>query len=103
MSKNIRVSTSTNIANHILWNKERYSSEEAVNIKVQSVPEHPFENECKFIVKTERPVEFQFKIRIPFWANEVKINGESIPKRPYVAIEKEFNGKEIIEVEICKN
>lgn len=72
------------------------------NIKVQSVPEHPFKSECRFIVETERPVEFQFKIRIPFWADEVKINGESIPKRPYVAIEKEFNGKEIIEVEICK-
>lgn len=30
MSKKVRVSTSTNICNHILWNQERYSSEEGV-------------------------------------------------------------------------
>lgn len=30
MSKKIRVSTSTNICNHVLWKQERYSSEEAV-------------------------------------------------------------------------
>lgn len=30
MSKKIRVSTSTNICNHVLWTQERYSSEEAV-------------------------------------------------------------------------
>ena len=30
MSKQIKVSTSTNICNHILWNKEIYSSEDAI-------------------------------------------------------------------------
>lgn len=30
MSKKLRVSTSTNICNHVLWKTERYSSEEAV-------------------------------------------------------------------------
>lgn len=71
-----------------------------VGVKVTAETCYPFKNHCKFVVETEQPVKFRFKIRIPAWARAVCVNGEPIQKKSYVVVEKEFSGREEIVVEL---
>lgn len=69
------------------------------NVKITSETEYPFKHKCKFTITTEKPVKFAFKIRIPSWVKELKVNGEAREKKPYIVIDKEFVGTEEIWLE----
>lgn len=68
-------------------------------VSIKSETEYPFKHKCKFIVTVDKPVKFLFKIRIPSWAQQIKVNGEMIAKKSYVVINKEFSCVEEILVE----
>lgn len=69
------------------------------NVNITCETEYPFKHKCKYIVTTDKPVNFVFKIRIPSWAKELKVNGKTVAKKPYIVIRKEFSGTEEIKIE----
>lgn len=69
------------------------------SVSIKTETEYPFKHKCKFTVTVDKPVKFLFKIRIPSWAQQIKLNGEIVAKKPYIVINKEFSGVEEILVE----
>ena len=68
----------------------------AVTVTAES--EYPFRHTCRYAVETSAPTKFALKIRIPSWAKDVRVNGESIGKKAYVLLNREWNGTEVIEI-----
>lgn len=59
----------------VKWNKDN------VEVEIENFSYYPEEEEIKFLVRTEKEVEFNFKFRIPSWIKRgivVKINGQDI-------------------------
>jgi len=69
-------------------------------VKISQDTNYPFRLSGNFIIETKTPVTFSLKIRIPKWAKTIKLNGKSIPKKEYVIIRKEWNGKAEIKIEL---
>lgn len=69
------------------------------SVQIKSETDYPFKHRCKFTVTVDKAVKFTFKIRIPSWAKEIKVNGTSVSKKTYIVIDKEFVGTEEILVE----
>lgn len=65
-----------------------------VPVTIENVSEYPFKNKCKFIIKTDAPVAFDFKIRIPSFANNFAINDHYYTKSDIFTINKTFSGTE---------
>lgn len=68
-----------------------------VTVEIQTG--YPFRLSGKYIVKTDRPVEFPLKIRVPGWAKGVKINGALSKNRDTVTLGERWNGTTEISVE----
>lgn len=69
-------------------------------VSITTETEYPFRLKCKYMVKAEKEVAFELKIRIPQWAKGIKIDGQAVEQRPYITIDKVWNGVQIIEVEL---
>jgi len=67
------------------------------NVKINVITEYPFRFSAKYVVETKKETEFELKIRIPDWAKNLKVNGKTVGKKSFVAINKKWNGRE----EIC--
>lgn len=63
-------------------------------VSITMETDYPFRNSCKYIVKTDKPVTFALKIRIPGWAESVTVDGTPVAKKPHITIKKEWNGTE---------
>lgn len=68
-------------------------------VTVQSETDYPFKHKCKFVITVEKPTKFAFKVRIPSWAKDVKLNGQLVERKPYLVINQEFNGSQEFVVE----
>lgn len=64
------------------------------NVKVTLVTEYPFRHSCKYIVETEEPVEFQFKVRIPAWSKQYKVDEEMKDNEGYWVLKQVWDGKQ---------
>jgi len=71
-----------------------------VPVTIENVSEYPFKNKCKFIINTDAPVEFDFKIRIPSFAKNFAINDQYYGNKDIFTIHKIFNGTESFELEL---
>ena len=60
--------------------------------------EYPFRHTARYTVKADTPVSFTLKIRVPSWAKDVFVNGESIGKKAYVTVKKTWSGEETTEI-----
>lgn len=71
-------------------------------VNISEITNYPFENSVKFIIKTEKAVNFTLTLRIPSWATKTKIsvNGEEIEyneENKKIKLFRKFNsGDEII-------
>lgn len=70
------------------------------HVTVKNETDYPFRHRCKYTVAADAPVTFELKIRIPSWVKSVKVNGKEIEVCEYFCVEKEWNGLEIILVEM---
>ena len=68
-------------------------------VTIHSETDYPFKNAGRYTVTAEEPVTFTFRIRIPSWAKNVRINGKKFEKQGSFAIRKEFSGTETFNVE----
>ena len=66
--------------------------------KVEIVTEYPFRHTAKYIVESEN--EFELSIRIPAWARSVKVNGETVENSGVIKMNKKWQGREEITVEL---
>jgi len=71
-----------------------------VPVTIENVSEYPFKNKCKFIIKTDAPVAFDFKIRIPSFAKNFTINDQYHTKTDIFTISKTFCGTEEFSLEL---
>lgn len=69
------------------------------DITVSSETDYPFKNQCKFVIAADEPVKFKFKVRIPSWAKDIRVNGQTVQKKAFLVIDKEFAGREEIVIE----
>ena len=70
------------------------------HVMVTSETCYPFEHQCKFVIHTDKPVKFKFKVRIPSWTKGIRLNEQTVKKKPYIVMEKEFSGREEIVIEL---
>ena len=45
-----------------------------VKVSIELITDYPFANELKYFIRTDKPAEFAFKIRIPAWAEGAEIS-----------------------------
>ncbi|MGL5313328.1 MAG: hypothetical protein ACRC92_08770 [Peptostreptococcaceae bacterium] len=47
-----------------------------VNVLIEEITNYPFDLEVKFIVTTEKPIDFSITFRIPSWAKPLSLNNK---------------------------
>jgi hypothetical protein len=67
-------------------------------VKINLSTEYPFNNKLIFTVKVDKPLEFDFTIRIPGFCSRAIVNGEEAKCGEYFIISKVWNDEEIIDV-----
>lgn len=79
----------------------------SLHTEIQGVPviikletEYPFKGKLNYFIETTSPVDFAFEIRIPKWAKRVTVNGKEVPCESSIKIEKTWEGKESLDVEM---
>lgn len=66
---------------------------DGVSIRVSG--EYPFRNKFSYEIKTDSPVKFNFKIRIPKFAEKVKINGKFVERKDIISYNKIWSDEKI--------
>ena len=56
--------------------------------------EYPFRHSCKYIVETEKPIEFSLKIRIPEWSKQYKLDNEAKENHGYLNVKRVWEGRQ---------
>ena len=72
-----------------------------VKVRVEEQTLYPFEGKIKFRVSPEKPVTFEFLVRLPTWspAAEVQCEGASISRRgDYYVVKKRWAAGEVVSV-----
>ncbi len=64
-------------------------------ISIKVVGEYPFRNKFSYEIKTDSPVKFNFKIRIPQFAEKVKINGEIVERKDIISFNKIWTNEKL--------
>lgn len=72
---------------------------QGANVTISLETEYPFRHSGKYNITTDKPVEFELKIRIPQWVQRVRINGSYIEHSGYYAINQCWNGMETIQID----
>ncbi|HAN20362.1 MAG TPA: hypothetical protein DCP51_01570 [Clostridiales bacterium] len=62
------------------------------------ITEYPFNYDIKYIITTNKPVEFIFSVRIPSFAETASVNGIAVKAGEFYNIKKEWKGKEEINI-----
>lgn len=68
-------------------------------VTIHSKTDYPFKNAAQYTITSDLPVTFTFRIRIPSWAKNVRINGATMQKQGNFTVRKEFSGTEYFLVE----
>ncbi|MBR7133022.1 MAG: glycoside hydrolase family 127 protein [Clostridia bacterium] len=71
-----------------------------VKVTVSCETEYPFRNRGVYTVETNGEVSFELKIRIPKWAKEVTVDGDTFANSGYVTVNKNWNGRQTVTVEL---
>ncbi len=71
---------------------------QGVPVRCQLKTEYPFRETLTYTMETEAPVTFAFSIRIPSTVVKATVNGEPAQPGTFFRMEKEWNGKEEIQV-----
>lgn len=69
-----------------------------VNVLCELQTEYPFRNNLTFIIKTEKPVNFEFSFRVPACAKKAFSNGNEVQPGAFAKIEKTWEGEEHVSV-----
>lgn len=67
-------------------------------VTVTTDSSYPFRFACSYTVQVQAPVRFALTFRIPQWAQECRVNGETVALSDFYTIEKEWDGTETISV-----
>ncbi|OAS82688.1 beta-L-arabinofuranosidase domain-containing protein [Metabacillus litoralis] len=67
-------------------------------VKISLSTDYPFNNILKFTVSVDKPLDFNFDIRIPGFCSSARVNGEEAISGEYYNLSKTWIGEEIIEV-----
>jgi DUF1680 family protein len=62
-----------------------------IEVSIELQTEYPFKNTLKYIIKTQKEIDFDFSIRIPSWAKSAFVNGEAISKKEFYTISKRWS------------
>ena len=69
-------------------------------IKIALETDYPFKDTLIYKINAESAVKFRFGIRIPSWAENPAVNGVNVKAGEFYIIDKEWNGEEIINVNL---
>jgi len=88
------------IYNTILAPSKLTTEIEGVKVDISLDTDYPFKDTLTYTVCSETNVRFAFHIRIPAWAKNPTVNGQTVKSGEFYKIEKEWNGEEIITVQL---
>ena len=71
-----------------------------LSVKISLDTDYPFKDTLTYKICTENAVSFKFAIRIPAWVKAPNVNGEKVTAGEFYIIDKEWNGEEIITVQL---
>ena len=69
-----------------------------IRVKIEEITEYPFQNQFIFIVKPEKPIQFQIKIRKPEWVKSIQTNEKYKIENGFLVIERSFSKDDKIEL-----
>lgn len=69
------------------------------DITISIETEYPFRHSGIYTVTTDKPVDFELKIRIPKWVKCVRINNKNVENSEYYTVNKLWSGMETIKIE----
>jgi len=70
-------------------------------VSVEQISTYPFHLGCTYRIITDKPVSFELKIRIPGWAESVKVNGETVSCRGMYTVSHTWEGETEITLELA--
>lgn len=66
-----------------------------VKVTIEQVTQYPFEHDIKFVVKADKPVDFNLALRLPEWADKFELDGANGKNKDgYVEITKNWKGSQ---------
>lgn len=68
-----------------------------VPVTVELITEYPFRNKLTYKINAENPIKFNFSIRIPSFAENLKVNGETCSVKGNLSFDREWTN-DIIEI-----
>ena len=71
-----------------------------VKIKITLETDYPFKDTLSYKIQTESKINFKFGIRIPAWAKNPTVNGETAAAGEFYIIDKKWDGQETITVNL---
>jgi len=78
---------------------ELHTNLKGSNVTIGIETDYPFRHSGRYTITTDKPVEFELTLRLPKWANAVRVNGETFEPTDYYIIRKLWTGTETIKVE----
>jgi len=70
------------------------------HVRIELAAKYPFGGRLVYTVRTDRPVEFEFGIRIPGSAKYAKLNGNEVKPGEIATVRKVWNGTETLVAEL---
>jgi len=76
---------------------QTFFNEKSVNIKQQA--NYPYLNKIQFEIDVPKTTTFALKIRKPLWASGIVLNEKYTEEEGFVIISKDWNGKNVVNIE----
>jgi DUF1680 family protein len=80
------------------------ASVEGVPVVLRQETNYPASGRVKVVVETDKPAEFELKLRIPHWsaAIRLKVNGETLEAKPgtYAMLDRQWKKGDVVELDL---
>jgi len=87
------------IANTLIAPSKVTFQQNGIKVAVTLETEYPFRNTARYIIEADAAVSFELALRIPSRADGAQVNGAKAKPGTFHLIEKEWKGREVVEVE----
>ena len=98
LAMNVFLKTKKGIKASVMLPAVLETAVDGADVIISAETEYPFRFKCKYKVSVSKPCTFEFKIRIPKWANNVVCDSIGVLENNYISIDKTWAGTEEITV-----
>ena len=101
LAMSVYLKTKRGICSFLMLPSQLCTKINGVKITITNDTKYPFRHSCNYKINVEKPIDFEFKIRIPDWSKSVKVNGEFADIIDgHIIIDKVFNDNETYVIDL---